>query len=75
MTAEETVRAWKDPDLRRAGRFAGHPAGEIALDLAGGTAATHEVITWITCSMTCDYTCLPTMYGTCAIGTQGCCAA
>lgn len=60
MSAEEIIRAWKDPDLRDDAAGADHPAGQIELtDSTGGTIDT--IITLISERLgTCGgVTCFP----------------
>ena len=60
MSAEEIIRAWKDPDCRDDALGIDHPAGRIELtDVTGGTDDTLVALdtqfqctetAWITCT-------------------------
>lgn len=74
MMTEEIVRAWKDPEHRGELSPAPHPAGEIMLDPVAGSSPLGTFVTVVTCWGTCTFDAYcPTMYGTCAIDTSGCC--
>jgi mersacidin/lichenicidin family type 2 lantibiotic len=84
MTAEHTVQAWKDPDLREALGMPAHPAGEIELDadsLAGGSGTPISAISVATITVcTTNLSCWPEPacndsigHGTCGWFSYGCC--
>lgn len=56
MSTEELIRALKDPDYRD-GLAIDHPAGEIAVDRVGGTAASVVILSAISMCTTCLVTC------------------
>lgn len=76
MNAQQTVRAWKDPDYRATNGGPGSPAGEIVIEPFGGSDANTEIlISYGCCSGVCTYQnlCPETPAGSCGGLTIGCC--
>ena len=88
MTADYTVQAWKDPDLREALGMLAHPSGEIELgidDPVGGSTpsiiSAISAVTGVTLEIcTPAYSCHPAPtcdysvgHGTCGWFSYGCC--